>query len=275
MPIRNKPIKWDGKHEKGRYKNVDGYKYDVLKQTVVHETEEMPAYFIADTQEEAEKLYEDYSKILNGLSYTYSQSTGIEKSDLFGEALIGLGRAYRDFDPKRSNNFKNFAILKIKDALNEYTRKNSTSISVPAYIKNANSKINKLKELLNKDYIGDLNNLPKNENIEKLIKLLENIAERAGIETSKLLERAEFIPSNVIYDDNYITNFSNQVEEETEKILMVRQLLDSMDETERAIAEGIMNGKTYEEIAQEHNKTAPWVIYKIKKFKERLSLDNL
>lgn len=275
MPVRDKPVKWDGEHEKGRYKNVNGYKYDVLKQTVVHETEEMPAYFIADTQEEAEKIYNDYSGILNGLSYTYSQSTGIDKSDLFGEALIGLGRAYRDFDPERNNNFKNFAILKIKDALNEYTRKNSTSISVPAYIKSANSKIEKLKEILGENHIEDLSNLPRNKKTEHLIELLENIAERAGIETRKLLERATYIPSNTVYDEDYIVEFNNNPEENMERHLMVKQLIDSMGEVEKSIAEGIMSGKTYEEIAQEHGKSPSWVIYKLKKFKERLSLDDL
>jgi RNA polymerase sigma factor (sigma-70 family) len=271
MPIREKPIKWDGKEDDGRYKNVDGFKYDIIKQTVVCEYEEMPEHFLADTPEKAEKLFEEFSATLNALSYTYSLSTGIDKSDLFGEALIGLGRASRDYDSERSENFKNFAIVKIKSALNEYARKNATSIIVPGYILAAHKNINELKKQLKVDYIGDITELPDSN----IVVLLKRAAERAGITLKELIKRSEIIPSDVEYRDCFDTESISLFEEDQDKMmkaLAVQKLLNLMDDTERKIAEGIMEGKSYSEIGNEFGKTDGWVAYKLNRFKEKLKL---
>lgn len=272
MPIREKPIKWDGKEEEGRYKNVDGFKYDVVKQTVVCEYEEMPEHFLADTPEEAERLFKKFSGILNGLSYTYSLSTGIDKSDLFGEALIGLGRASRDYEPERSDDFKGFAIVKIKSALNEYARKNATSIVVPGYILAAHKNIELLKQQLKIDYINDVKKLPSSNNI---VVLLKRAAERSGITLKELIKRAEIIPSDVEFKDVFDPDSVSLFEDDQDrmfKALAVQRLLSMMDVVERQIAEGIMEGKSYAEIGAEFGKTDGWVVYKLNRFKERLKL---
>ena len=94
-PFRDKEVKWkEEDNATGRYKNVNGLKFDIIRQTVVIQQEEMPKHFLADTPEEAEALYCKYSGMINGMAYNYALATGLQKFDLFIEALIGLGRAY-------------------------------------------------------------------------------------------------------------------------------------------------------------------------------------
>jgi RNA polymerase sigma factor (sigma-70 family) len=272
MPIRQKPKKWNEEKDTTRYKNVDGYKYDILKQTMVYDYEEMPKFFLADSEKDAEKLFNDFSKILNKLSYSYATLTGLDKSDLFGEALIGLGRASRDFDKGRSDNFKNFAIMKIKDALNEYARKNSLSVSIPNYILLAHRNIEILKKNLEVNHIENIKDLPEENN---QVVLLKRAAERANITLDELIERSEFIPSDVEYKEYFDVETPSTIEEDQDrifKILTVRKLLSLMDETEKKIADGIMEGKSYMEIGAEFGKTDAWVVYKLNKFRERLKV---
>ena len=61
-PFRDKKVKWkDNDDTTGRYKNVSGFKFDIIKQIIVRQPETMPKHFLADTPEEAEALYGRYS----------------------------------------------------------------------------------------------------------------------------------------------------------------------------------------------------------------------
>jgi RNA polymerase sigma factor (sigma-70 family) len=264
------------------------FKYDVVKGSSVGAYEELPRCFLADTPEEAEKLYKDYYTLLNNISYTYSISTNIDKSDLFGEALIGLARAKRDFDPTRSDNFKAFAIYKIKWALNEYVRKNSRSVIMPAYIRNANRQLTTLKESFNlwgldTKYIDNAvetgvldipwaKESPLKEKIMAKFELLVKGAERAGITVKELVARAEYVPTDVPYDE-YATCVE-MLEEQTRKLhmsLKVKEMKRFLTPSEIRICEGIMEDKSYDEIAKEFGRTAPWVKQQLNKIKERLT----
>lgn len=277
MPIRMKPVKWAPGEDESKYKNVGGFKYDIIKKGTVHLYEKFLKHFLGDTVEEAESTYKEFSYILNLLSNNYySTSTGIDKVDLFGEALIGLARAKRDFDPKRSTNFKTFAIYKIKDALNEYVRSFSAPISTPAYLKNANRNLNKLDELLSSagvDVTGiDCTDIDVpheiKEKYNRLIYLLENEARRAGISLNKLIERTESIPPNMTTDDEIDTD--DRAEEKIYAALLVEKLKSYMTETELIISDMIMKEKTFEEIGIKFNKTAPWVTQQVAKMRDKL-----
>jgi RNA polymerase sigma factor (sigma-70 family) len=264
------------------------FKYDVVKESQIEAYEELPKCFLADTPEAAEKLYKDYYTLLNNISYTYSISTNIDKSDLFGEALIGLARAKRDFDPTRSDNFRAFAIYKIKWALNEYVRKNSRSVVMPAYIRNANRHLDSLKESfelwgLDTKYLysaietGVLDmpwakeSLVKDKILAKFDLLVKG-AKRAGITVKELVARAEYVPTDVPYDE-YATCVE-MLEEQTRQLslsLKVKDIKKRLTPTEIRVCEGIMEDKTYEEIAAEFGKTAPWVNQQLDKIRGRLS----
>lgn len=279
-PFRDKPIKWDGKDEDGRYKDQDGYKFDIVVQNVVKKVEEMPKCFLADTLKEAESIYSQYEKILNKLAHSYSVSTGINKADLFGEALIGLARAYRDWNPARSDNFQTYAIFVVKDSLNEYVKDNYSSVTVPAYIKKSNVHLRKIKDICDKykinwRIIAVEQELPDELEIEDAIectKLVKNIiraSERAKVTYEDFIERIEIIPQDVEYTETMIRT-SKREAEKVEATILANKLKKYMDKDELYICEGIMEDKSFEQIAKEMNKSKGWVSGKLKLFRERM-----
>jgi len=262
------------------------FKYDVVKDSPVGAYEELPKCFLAETSEEAEKLYKDYYALLNNLSYTYSISTNIDKSDLFGEALIGLARANRDFDSTRSDNFKTFAIYKIKSALNEYVRKNSRSVTMPAYVRNANRHIMLLKsafEMHNLEIRAlqeafesgslDLSWAKESPFKEKLLSLFDKLvkaAKRASISVKELVDRAEYVPTDVPYNEHATCSEMIGDDNELHMIMLIEDLKKKLTATEIRICEGIMEDKSYREIAKEFGNKASWVNYKLEKIREKL-----
>ena len=239
----------------------DKFKYDVIKESSVEPYEELPKHFLADTLEEAERLYNEFFTLLNNLSYSYSISTGIDKADLFGQALVGLSRASSDYDNKRSDKFKNFAIYKIKSALNDYVRKNRVAVVTPAYVSNANRHIVLLKDLgvepynLIKDKRSELKKVSSRwvkSKVIHLLEMLDSAASRANISTKELIRRAEFVPTVIRYNE-YMSP-DEILQENTDKMhltLLVESIKSHMNERELQIAEGVMGGKSYEEIGEE------------------------
>jgi len=239
----------------------DKFEYDVVKESSVEAYEELPKHFLADTLEEAEGLYNKFFSLLNNLSYSYSISTGMDKADLFGQALVGLAKASKNYDAKRSPNFKNFAIYQIKSALNEYVRKNKGAVIIPAYITNANRHIKLLKDLgvdPHKLIDNERSELKKvssewvKSKADHLLEMLENAAERASISVKELIRRAEFVPTIIRYDE-YI-NPEEILQENTDRMhmtLLVENIKNHMDERELQIAEGVMSGKSYGQIGEE------------------------
>ncbi len=280
-PFREKPVKWkkDDDHN-GRYKNVNGFKFDIIKQTVVIQPEPMPKHFLADTLEEAEVVYYRYSNLLNAIAYSYAISTGLQKDLLFGEALIGLGRAYRDWDSNRSDNFKTYAIYRIKDALNEFVRDNITSVKVPAYIKKSHVHVVGLKTIFAKydlcvDKVllfGEVDKEIKGKDklsciyyVDKLVKA----AVRAKVSYKKFVERVEYIPENITFDNVVI---QDGYEDQLEISLIIKSLQNYMDEVEQSICKDIMKGVTYEEIGKKFDKNGVWVKRKLDKLRNKIIL---
>ena len=214
-PFRDNAVKWDGDDNSGCYENKHGYKFDIINQIPLKKIEDMPKYFLADTSIEAEDIYRKFEKTLNNFAYSYSIVTKINKADLFGESLIGLARAYRDWDPSRSDNFEVYAKFVIKDTLNEFVRSNCAIVSIPSYIKKAGNNLKKIKtvcEIYDIDWkkIVIDQNFPKNmESSNKikcknLINTIMKAADRYGIDYEKFIDRIDFIPENIEYKDEEI-----------------------------------------------------------------------
>ena len=278
-PFKDRIVKWKkGDNCCGRYKNVNGIKFDIIKQSPVVQSEPMPKCFLADTPEEAEALYKKYADLLNGLAYSYAISTGLQKVDLFGEALIGLGRAYRDWNPNRSDNFKVYALYRIKDALNEFARDNVTSVTVPAYIKKSHSHVVELKEIFNKNNIvvdgtllsGVVKNITYKADRDRSVYLINkiiNAADRAKTPHNKFVKRIEHIPQDCTFED---LSCSYEYEDEIETALVVEKLKTYMDSTELLICQDIMGGVSYEEIGKKFGKHKVWVRRKLDKLSSKI-----
>jgi len=276
MPIRMKPVKFDG-DETGKYKNVGGFKYDIVKKSTVHTYEEFPKHFLADSMEKAEGLYQEFARTLNQMAGKYSMASGLDKADLFGEALVGLARASRDFDPTRSEKFRTFALYKIKDALEEYTRNFSTPVALPAYLKKSQRLMYRLVGLLHSKGIseediqdildGNIDKVPDRQCLV-LQRYLVSAAERAGISLPVLIERIDNLPRGSSNTED--VEASDRFEEKLYAKLVVDGLKGYMTEKEIEIAELIMEGKTFEEIGRRFDRSDAWVAQQLDKMRTRL-----
>jgi len=169
------------------------FKFDVVSHSSAGNQEDVLKYFLADTIREAEEVFRHFSSILNHLAFNFAISTGLQKSDLFGEGIIGLGKAKKDWDASRGSDFVAYAVFRIKDAMVEFVRNNHTIVKVPSYIKKANLNLKKVI-LLCESFGIDHNDvllkksLPEHINekdAKKCLNLIEKIssaAERAGVE---------------------------------------------------------------------------------------------
>jgi len=280
-PFREKPIKWDGDDGGGRYSNDGGHKYDIVNQKVLHQREKMPEYFLADSPEEAQALHDNFSSTLNTLSYNYSAATGLPKTDLFGEALIGLARANRDWDSKRSDDFKTYAIYRIKDALREYCIDNASSIKVPLYIRTANNQFNELVSIC-ESYDIPVEMLVIEQEIPlvfdpqdavrsaQLVTLLINAANRANVSMEKFVQRIQAVPSDELFENQLPPEVEEMQTRQLEAALVVDKLRQHMTQEEMVICVGIMEDRSYEDIAKQLGKSKSWVSNKLRDFKQRI-----
>ena len=265
----------------------DDFKFDVVNQTSVDRPEEMPKYFLADSLEEAEEIYAQFSSLLNALAYNYAMSTGLAKADLFGEGLIGLGRAYRDWDADRGGKFRSYATFRIKDAIIEYIRDHSATVRVPTYIKKANYLLGKLKALCEAHEL-DVHDVVKRDAFTasgfedkdamlRMIGLAETLRQysnRAKVrDIHKFVERIDNLPEEV---DEVLTTYAEEADdtrsqELMEAALIVDKLKEYMDETELAICEGIMQDKSFEKIGNELGHGKSWVSDKMAGLRKKIA----
>jgi len=241
--------------------------------------EEFPKHLLGETVEEAESLFKEYSKTLNDLARSYARMSGLERTDLFGETIMGLARAKRDFDPTRSDDFKTFAIFKIKDALNKYVRGFSAPVRVPAYIKKVNRWIDNLEALLKCAMVepedieailaGEkavmLSDDPLQKDCDKLSTMISDEAARLKVTRKELIKRARILPHT--YSEMHIEEQAD--EPEFDDKLLVDKLKSHMTDTELTISNMIMDGKTYKEIAAAFGHKPPWVRQQLDKMRDR------
>lgn len=255
------------------------FKYDIVGKTEVKSDEKFPEFFLSDTKEEAEKMYREFKRTIGILSENYARATGIDKWDLFGQAMFGLARAKRDFEANRSDNFKSFAIIKIKDALNEHVRSFSTTISIPMYLKKSKRHLSILKEMVSIEHFT-MNELVKfmesaddkiKDKIRKIVEFLRRSADRASTPFEEYIERIELLPSYVDADMSRVEEHTHsETENRLQAVMMVEKLKQHMTDEEKKISSLVMEGMTYKEIGERLNgKSHTWVLNKLKAMKEK------
>ena len=158
---------------------------------------------------------------------------------------------------------------------------------MPAYIRNANRHIMLLKNTfemhnLSMEYLlesfdkGALKMTwakegPLKEKIQSLFSVLANGAQRAGISVKELVARAEHAPVDVKYSDYAdIGDIMQQQNQRLQSAIIIESLKKLMTPEEIRVCEGIMEDKTYEEIAEEFGHKAPWVHQQLVKIREKL-----
>jgi RNA polymerase sigma factor (sigma-70 family) len=211
-------------------------------------------YLLGNSEEEAAQTFLDYQNLLNKMAYSYSEATGIDKGDLFGEAITGLAKAKRDHDTNKAS-LSTYAFMVITDTLNDYARRNSMVVSLPSYVRKAHGIIERIKGLLNSHNLifeavitESSENIPEDIriNYDYLVEKLNNAANRASIDTKELIKRAEFIPISAEFKDDKL-----ETETLASSEALVSELKTLMTDEEWFISQGIMEGKTYDEIGDE------------------------
>lgn len=268
------------------FKNT--YNFDIVRRTSVREPEDMPKYFLADTPEEAEAVYNEFAVLLNALAHNYAMSTNLSKADLFGEGLIGLGRASRDWDPDRSS-FRTYATFRIKDAMVEFIRDRSATVRIPSYIKKANRLLQKLKwwcEVLGCEVheavkrgaftgsgiVKDVDDEEPYFRVLGLAQTLREYSNRAKVkDINKFIERIDNLPEEVDFSDQTPPEIHAREQEMLEAALVVDKLKEHMNPDELKICKCIMEDKSYKEIGEELGKSKSWVAGKMDGLRNKIA----
>lgn len=256
----------------------------------IRKNEEFKKHFLADTEEEANDLLKKYDGTLKLLSNKASVMTGIDREDLYQEGIIGLARASRDFDEERSDNFRTFAIYKIKDALREFNTTQSITIKSPQYTRDAIRLASILRERLVKageyqysalvdmwdsssKYMG---NSPLEISIQKSRRSLKNLANRSHTSVKQLLERSEMAP---LYSSE-LTNVNYPVDKMSSETDVIDKInaMDMIERIKKYISEEdyellwnrFVEGMTVREIAPKMGISAPHVSGKTQVLLEKL-----
>jgi len=250
----------------------------------IRDDEKFCECFIADTEAEAKKLLKEFDYNLKLLANKVSALTGLDSEDLYQEGVIGLARASRDFDEERSDNFKIFAIFKIKDAMREFGTTQSMSIKVPQYTKDASRLANILREHLVKageyqynalaDMWDSSNKYTGNSPLEKSIQAsrqsLMNLADRSHTSVKQLLERSETTPSyslgiTEINSRNIVDNESaeDSIVSKIDMVDMIKRVKEYLPDEDYALLwNRYVEGMTVRELAPLMGISAPHVSHR-------------
>ena len=257
----------------------------------IREGEKFRKRFLADTEEEGIKLIKEYDSTLKLLANKSSIMTGLDKEDLYQEGIIGLARANRDFDETRSDNFKIFAIYKIKDALREFGTTQSVSIKSPQYTQDALRLASVLRERLVKagEYrytaLADMwkssskyaGSSALEISIQESRRSLKNLANRSHTSVVQLLERSEMTPSYTVEvtdaTDSMLNNDSpeNDIINKINAVDLIGRIRDRISEEDYMLLwNRFVEGMTVRELAPMMGISAPHVSDRTQALLEKL-----
>lgn len=259
------------------------FKYEIVTTVDSKSNNEcLPRYLLGETLIDAEKTFKDFESYINNISNIYSVTSGINKSEFFGEAIIALGRAKKEFN-KKLGDFIPFAKFLIIDGMNEYVRENRALVKIPSYINKANIVINRLKADINsfvhepKDilYVDNYNdyNIPDDiiEKIKYNKEILNKAAKRACITYDELLKRAEYLPLVISENDSLNELASNTTHDSLVAKIIVDNIMPSLTDEEKLIAELIMEDKNRKEIGEILRRSDDWILNRIAKIKRKVT----
>jgi RNA polymerase sigma factor (sigma-70 family) len=225
-----------------------------------------PTRFIADTEEEAERLYKKYNKTLQLLANRYSVLTGLSTEDLIQEGTIGLARASRDFESERSRDFNVFAVYRIKDAMREFVTSQSINTGVVSTVKPVN--ISSLLDIWETSGIYE-NDKEIGNSISKVRQSLSNLAKRSCTTVEQLIERADLMPiADMEITDYNVADLPNQNEDDMLSSLTIRKYIDRIksilsESDYDLLVSHFVEGKTVRELEEKLDLKASTVTIKI------------
>jgi len=259
------------------------YNYEVVKTEEIIaycENDAYPEYLLGETLDEAEATFKEFSVYINRLARFYSIISGIDRAEFFGEGIIALGKAKRDYN-KKMGAFSPYARYIVSDAMNEVIRKNRTVVKIPSYIYKANKIVNKIKKIVNEyvtngnfDYIlyADITHIGLPEDVVNEVNankfLIERAAERASTTYDELLNRACQLPLVMKFetDELDVVNCDDTYMSLPIK-LFVKEIMVFLSKDEQTVAKLIMEDKDKSEISKITGNTRYWVNQRMESIK--------
>jgi len=253
-------------------------------------SEEFLPFFLGNTPEEAETNYWKFAKLLDRIATSYHKTSGLDKGDLFGSAVMALARALRDYNDSKGLNLTTYVVYRVKNALNTYCYKNKAIVAVPHYVIQAYKHIDKLRtiilleteddEIYRQVLSGSLSlddieiSNASRQHCSTILQTLRLLAKNNKIKYANLIKYAEYIPLSVSLREEYFDEqeFDENEERQLNAAALVSRLREKMTPLEKEIAAGILAGKTYAEIGAEQNppRSAAWVRKRLSRLRNRL-----
>jgi len=256
----------------------------------IRDDEKFLPNFLGNTTDEAEQRYKAYLPTIKYLAQKTSIHSGLEEEDLRSEGMVGLARAFRDFDSSRSENVRTYALYRIKDAIKEYVTKEVTNIRAPQYLRDAFGLLERLQTAVESNAVAvkgrlfcgflaiweESANVIGDPVVDDLKKSLRNLAARARTTPEDLIERLELIPiisedfsmaaDPVSMDDNENT-IINSIDARQKVSLMKKDL--NQDEYE-LLLDRFVEGWTIRELEDKIGVRPSTTVIRTKKIIKRL-----
>lgn len=261
----------------------------------IRDNEQFCKYFLGNTEEEAYENYFKFHQTIKLLANNYAVF-GVDSNDLFQEGLIGLARAVKAFDEKRSSGeraFKIFAIYHIKNAIKEFITKQAVALKIPQYLKDGIRLLTILKELLSQSgenvestNVFEIWELAKNRKIENKLDLeirttVEKfiaLTERSSTSPTKLLNRLESLPLQPLeielieLDDSGYVDYENYILNVMDSNSKIRWLTEVLTEDEFDLLwQRYVDDVPLRVLAEERNTSSVNISNILKKLKNKLN----
>lgn len=238
-------------------------------------------YLLGDSIKEAEETYNKYKGYLLKVCKNYSDWSGVDIRDLFGDAIIALAKAQESYD-KNLSSFKTYAKYYILSALNDSIRKNSSVISLPHYLFKAKGLANKIQAILSKYNIridseefmlNDNNyfNLLTQEDKEAIFYLktkLTNLALNSNTSYEDLIETVFNIPTVTHSIEDIEESYDNYPELLAK--LLIASVKDNLTKDELTVFNYLLLGNSKSDLPKLTSRSKNWCYSKIASIKNKL-----
>lgn len=216
-----------------------------------------------------EKIKE-YKRLISNMAYKYVRGRA-EYEDLIQEAFVGLVIAGDNFDESRSEDFRTYAITRMRGKMYEYGIRNDTLISIPTHVAKAVSYVRQISKLLDKELPDDKDGIKlellKNrrcptlekklsvgalEKLDSLKQRLENIARNSKISYETLAGLAIDSLSSIVAEDSLFKHSVDEPDGELNAIdnQLMKNLEIALGEKQFFVVRLRLLGCSYREIAE-------------------------
>lgn len=174
---------------------------------------------------DTEKVVEEHSRLIYKIASFYKEQAPLE--DLYQVGIIGLLKALNNYNENENTKFSTYAVFYIKGEMLSYIKKNN-----PIKVNKDYFKLRKSYESAKEIMSQKLNRIPTKTEICLFLEVDESIIDDMLISINSVLSLDYENDDNSIYDTLGVDSTL-----EVDDMILVQNLLDSLDPIERKIIE--------------------------------------